>query len=258
MKKLFTLLVLMGIGATSFSQNVLLSQNFDTYTGDSASIPAGYTITWNSAVAPASFYSSAGNFGQAPNSYKFGKDSAIMITPNFSGADSLSFWHKGNVINGSASRLYIYSSSDGINYLVLDSITTIPTTGTVYKHDLDSSAHYLKFIYRKVSGNMAFDDLSIFNYQGVGINAPELLTGTFVYPNPSSTGLYTLEFGKGQKGLAEVFVFNSIGNLVCSKSFVIGSNEKNQLDLSKMPAGFYFASIKSSTEKKMIRLVNKN
>ena len=118
----------------SFAQNVILNCGFDNYAGTLATVPAGFTITWNSTsnTTPgpsASFYISAGNFGLSAPSYKFGVDSATLVTPYVSNADSLSFWAKGNSISG-PSTLYVSYSTDSINWTPITSLNNLPTAST--------------------------------------------------------------------------------------------------------------------------------
>ncbi len=259
MKKSLSLLVIMIIGNVAFSQITLLSQNFDNYDGDSANFIANYYVSWNSPASglpSQSYYSSTGNFGLAPNSYKFGIDSATIITPFFAGADSLTFWHKGNGTGSSPNKFYIYASSDSIAFTLLDSITTFPSAGVTYGHGLDSSHHYLKFMYRKVVGNMAFDDLLVFNNQGLGITNKTAVLPLLVFPNPSSNGVFTFDFGTQSATTGELLVYNIIGNQVFSKVLSI-TGGKQKVDLSYLPNGSYFASWHTNKEQQMFRLIVK-
>lgn len=257
MKKLYILLFAALLSGSAFSQITLLSLDFNNYVGDSATAIPDYYISWNSpsgGTPSASYYSSNGNYGLSPNSYKFGIDSATIITPYFGGADSLTFWHKGNGTSGGNSKFYIYSSNDSITFTLLDSITSFPSTGVTYGHGLDStSMHYLKFFYHKSGGNMAFDDLHVFNNLGLGIKKQATAKAYEVYPNPSANGIFTFDLGTANA--AEVKVFNIIGKQVYAKTLANGSNGKHAIDLSSLPSGSYFASVKSGNDKKMIRLV---
>ena len=255
MKKIYTLLFTALLSSSAFSQITLLSQNFDSYDGDSANFISGYYVSWNSpsgGTPSESYYTSTGNFGLAPNSYKFGIDSATIITPTFTGADSLTFWHKGNGTGTAANKFYIYESSDSITFNLLDSITTFPTIGITFGTGVPPTSHFLKFVYHKVVGNMAFDDLKIFNNLGVGIKKQTVNSAT-VYPNPSNTGIFVFDFANPTT-LSEIKVFNIIGKQVFAKAITSGAS-KQTLDLSSLPAGSYFAAVKTGNEKRMIRLV---
>lgn len=258
MKKIYTLFVSLAIANLGFAQVTLLSQNFNSYDGDTANFLSGYFVSWNSPSGgspSASFYSSSGNFGQAPNSYKFGIDSATIITPYFASADTMHFWYKGNGTGTAANKFMIYTSSDSVTFSALDSIVSFPSVGTIYGHMLDSSAHYLKFVYHKAVGNVAFDDLTVVNNQGVGIKKNHNAKSIRIYPNPSNNGVFMLDLGAGTGSSALVEVFNILGNSICIKNIIAGNNGSYSLNLVDLPAGSYFANVKSGNEKKMIRLV---
>ena len=258
MKKLYTLLISAFLSSTTFAQITLLSVNFDSYDGDSANFIQGYYVSWNSpsgGTPSESYYSSTGNFGLAPNSYKFGIDGATIITPAFTGADSLTFWYKGNNTGTAANKFYIYESADSILFNLLDSISTFPTIGVTYGHGIPATTHYLKFIYHKVVGNMAMDDLKVFNNQGVGIKKYYHSGKADIYPNPSINGIFTFDFGNETAVQSEIKVYNIIGKQVYSKTVSLTGNGKYTLDLSACASGSYFASVKTGSEKKMIRLV---
>ncbi len=141
------------------AQTTILQEDFTTYAGTANSAPAGW------------YFSSQGNYTtnsssgtSGPNSYKFGLNNATVITPRFSsGIDSLGFWLKGNGTDALC-KLKIYESSDSTNWLVLDSVVPIPTSGTLKKTGLGISTKWLKFIFIKSAGNMAFDDVKILQY----------------------------------------------------------------------------------------------
>ena len=258
MKKIYTLIVSLALVNIGFAQVTLLSQNFNSYDGDTANFLSGYYVSWNSPSGgspSASFYSSSGNFGAAPNSYKFGIDSATIITPYFASADTMHFWYKGNGTGTAANKFMIYTSSDSVTFTAMDSLTTFPSIGTTYGHLLDSSAHYLKFIYHKAVGNVAFDDLTVVNNQGVGIKKNSNSKAISIYPNPSSNGVFMLDLGLGANISTLVEVFNILGNSVCVKNISQSSTGKYLLNLNELPAGSYFANVKTGNEKKMIRLV---
>jgi len=257
MKKIYALLFAILIAGTGFSQITLLSQDFNSYDGDSANFLTDYYVSWNSPVngtPSASYYSSTGNFGLSANSYKFGIDSATIITPYFAGADLLRFWYKGNGTGTAPNKFMIYTSSDSITFTAFDSITTIPSTGTIYNQALDSNVHYLKFLYLKAVGNFAFDDLTVLNNQGVGIKKATNFNNFQAYPNPSANGIFTIDL-ENYIASADIVVFNIIGKQVYAKKLSPNGNNKHNIDLSALPSGSYFASVKAGSDKKMLRLV---
>ncbi|MBK9799043.1 MAG: T9SS type A sorting domain-containing protein [Bacteroidetes bacterium] len=261
MKKLLLLTFVILFAKLGSAQITLLSQDFNSYDGDSANFLSGYYVSWNSpsgGMPSASYYSSTGNFGIAPNSYKFGVDSATIITPYFgSGADRVSFWYKGNGTGTGANIFYVYESADSITFTLLDSITSFPTLGTQRILTNTAGTHYLKFVYHKVVGNVAFDDLVVSNNMGVGIANYTENTLLKVSPNPSSTGIFALDFGSEKPQQSSVKVHDILGNLVAF-TFEYSATGKLLLNLSEQAPGYYFVAISSSTGTKNSRLLVTN
>src|SRR5205085_12131353 len=114
MRKLFTIVSLFfTISASTFAQTPVVCEDFASYDSTTAAVDYhGWYISYH---GPFSSYSSAASTGIAPNSYKFGVDSATLITPNISGADHINFWMKGNPSSGGSlanGKFYIYESID--------------------------------------------------------------------------------------------------------------------------------------------------
>jgi len=143
----------------SFSQTVLLQENFTTYQGTVGTIPAGWIFNYNGC------YTSTTNSGTSGvNSYKFGIDQATITTPSFIGADSVQFWIKG--VSTTTSQLVIKQGTDTSTWTTVATINPVPTTGTKYVYHINSSTKYLRFIYTKVAGNLAFDDFLVTKNSG--------------------------------------------------------------------------------------------
>ena len=180
MKKQLRAILFFALSLTSVvglnAQTAVINCGFDNYAGTTATIPAGFYISWNSTspTAPgpsASFYTSAGNFGATAPSYKFGVDSATMVTPMVTNADSIVFWGKGNGISG-PSELSISYSADSITWTPITALNNLPTSGTTFSVPLTPAVTgYIRFFYHKDVGNLAFDDLRIYSNTGSsGIN----------------------------------------------------------------------------------------
>lgn len=232
MKFKFTFLLSVFLLFGSVNAQVVLSQDFTNYDGTSATVPAGWYFSYNG------YYITGGNFGVAAPSYKFGVDAATIITPAFSLADSLSFWYKSQGVTVSDSnRLDIYESPDSVNWTPVASMDTLGKAAHDTSFSLLPTSTHLKFIFVKVTGNLAFDDLVIYGGLGTGIKSNLKKESLSVYPNPS-TGLFNIDLGK-QPGKVEVL--NLLGKIIlqkeCSENFV--------LDLSKFAAGNYFIKISS-------------
>ena len=254
MKKIYSLLFsALLISSVGFSQTILQSFNFDNYDGHVDSIPAGMYISWNDSTD--SFYTSNPSSGIAPNSYKFGKDSATIIASSFNAADSVKFWMRGNGTNASSSYFNVYESADSVNFTLLDSIAPIVIGEKTITLPVQSTSHYIKFFYHKAAGNVAFDDLVIFNNLGLGVKKQEPLKRLAMYPNPSNTGVFTLDLGSVSTQLAAVEIYNFIGVKVFGKEIPSYGLSELTLDLSILPRGSYFATIKTALEQKTMRLL---
>ncbi|MBK5286173.1 MAG: PKD domain-containing protein, partial [Bacteroidia bacterium] len=163
------------ISLFSSAQIVRLSTGFDNYIGSSATVPAGWYISWNSTSSP-SYYFSAGNYGTAIPSYKFGITQDTIISPHFPSGDTLKFWCKGQAPFSLQNVLNVYVSSDSITWNQLQSIDSLPVTAATFSFPLPCYAHYVRFIYFKVNGNLAFDDVKVTmtNYSPVAMAATTL------------------------------------------------------------------------------------
>ena len=258
MKKLYVLLITTLLNSFAFSQASYLIQNFNSYNGDSANFLSDYYVSWNSptgGMPSASFYSSAGNVGLSPNSYKFGIDSATIITPAFAGADSLTFWYKGNGTGTAANKFLIYESADSATWSLMDSITSFPSVGATYGHGIDTASHYLKFVYHKAVGNVAFDDLYVFKAIELNVNNRSVSNAPVIYPNPSNSGTFMFGLKQNNAFVTEIKVYSILGKQVFEKAISANTAMEQTLDLSEFPAGIYFATLKTDTDNNQIRLV---
>lgn len=146
--------------ANLHAQLVRLTNGFNNYIGSAATVPAGWHITWNSTSSP-SYYITAGNYGAAIPSYKFGVTQDTIISPHFLSGDTLSFWCKGQGTFSPQNVLSIYISEDSVSWSQIQNMDSLLVTGTTFTFPLPCSAHYVKFIYFQVSGNLAFDDVKV-------------------------------------------------------------------------------------------------
>lgn len=137
-----------------FSQTVLLQEDFTTYQGTAGTIPSGWVFNYNGC------YTSTTNSGTSGvNSYKFGIDQATITSPSFTGADSVHFWIKG--LSTTTSQLVVKQGADTNTWSTVATINPVPTTGTKYVYKINSTSKYLRFIYTKAAGNLAFDDFLV-------------------------------------------------------------------------------------------------
>jgi hypothetical protein len=242
MKKIL-FLFFMASGLYASAQPVILSENFNTYNGTIGSIPPGFTITWNDSTGTNSFYTGATSCGLSCNSYKFGWDSATIITPVFANAGSVRFFFKGNGTVNNQNTFYVYETPDGINWNQVAAISGFNTTQQTLNYPLSANTIQLKFYYSKpVLGlNVAFDDLTIFG--PVGINETAGDNPVSLYPTPAQDVLH-LSFGNDVSSFS-YSINNVIGKKVAGGSAEV-TNHKHSLDLSGLPEGIYFIRIKFS------------
>ncbi len=257
MRKIFTLITfLFALSTTVFAQTNVLCEDFALY--DTSTASANYhnwTLTYYSKF---SFYTSPASTGIAPNSYKFGVDSATLITPDISGADHINFWMKGNASNGGSlanGKFYIYESSDSLNYTLIDMISPIPAFVEMIKeYPLAAGTVKVKFFYDKDSGNVAFDDFcATIGSVGVGIHEFSQNKTLSIYPNPTR-GLSTIDLNNMLSKNATLTVNNVLGKEV--KKIVFKGTETNYLlDLSEYQDGVYFIKVNSNASVKTQRIV---
>ena len=239
------------------AQNVILCENFNTYDSVTAASGTfnGFTVSFHSAF---SYYTSTQSSGTSgPNSYKFGVDSATMITPSISGATYIQFWTKGNATD-SLSTFYVYDSPDGTNWTLLQTINPINTnsTGMYRQLALTNGAQYVKFYYHKSFGNVAFDDFCSTDGP-TSISEPSVASSPAIFPNPSK-GIVTLSSNNPAYNNCKVTVMNAIGKEVKTFEFNDLNSGNKTLDLSAYDKGVYLIRCKSEKSEFTQRLILKD
>lgn len=254
MKRIFTLiaLVLISVVASKAQTNVFC-ETFTSYAPDSLTANPnynGWTLTYFSS---GSFYTTTTSSGPSgPNSYKFGVDSARATSPNISGADHINFWMKGNPgpSGMGTSTLYVYETSDGVNYTLLEAITPIPTVATVKQYALTAGTTNVQFFYDKDFGNVAFDDFCA-TIGTVGFIDVTKNVVFSAYPNPSR-GIVNLNLSTPRNAI--VTITNMIGMEV--RRFAMRPTDPtNVLDLTELQDGIYFIKVKTDIGEQTERLV---
>lgn len=253
-KKLQSLLIIAALalpGKHILAQNIVFSCGFDNYAGTVATIPCGLSISWNSTsnTTPgpsASFYVSAGNFGASAPSYKFGVDSAVMVTPFVTNADSLSFWAKGNSISGPSTLIVSYST-DSVNWTQITSVSNLPTSATNLSIPLQQVSGYIRFFYDKDVGNLGMDDLKIYS-SVVGISeSPIKRDEVAIYPSPTN-GPLNIRLSE-KSGTAPLFeIYDLLGNKVFSGSGERKAKGTYFLDLTGRNRGYYLLKIQNGSQ----------
>ncbi|HEU4717807.1 MAG TPA: phospholipase D-like domain-containing protein [Bacteroidia bacterium] len=175
MKKGLLSIAALSISFFCASQTILQQEDFTTYDGTSATIPAGWTFSYNGNYTTVA---SSGTSG--PNSYKFGANNATISTPQFSGADSVQFWVKG-LSTDAVSMLVCLESPDNVTWDTVAKVKPVPATGTTLHYHVSSSAQYTRFTYVKSAGNVAFDDYRLIR-NNAQANSPGNITVYFNHP----------------------------------------------------------------------------
>ncbi len=255
MKKIFTLLTLLiAIAGSSKAQSNVFCETFTGYNATTAATDYnGWSLTY---FSTSSFYTSTQSSGPSgPNSYKFGVDSATAISPNITGADHINFWMKGNATTGGTlanGAFYIYETSDGVNYTLIDMVNPISTTGQAKQYAITAGTTNIKFFYDKDSGNVAFDDFCA-TIGAVGFVDATKNVVFSAYPNPSR-GMLNVNLSTPRNSI--VTISNMIGAEI--RRFAMKSNELSTvLDLTDLQDGIYFIKVKTdigeSTERIVLR-----
>ena len=250
MKKFLLLASIFCASFASKAQNTILCENFNSYDSTTAAsgVFNGFTISYHSQF---SFYTSTQSSGASgPNSYKFGVDSATMVTPNITGATYVQFWMKGNATD-SLSTFYVYDSPDGTTWTLIQAINPVNTSGMVRQYALHGGAAFIKFYYTKSVGNVAFDDFCTTDGP-VGIPSISASGAPVLSPNPSD-GYVTIHSGNTSLQNATITVTNILGRTM--KTFSFGELNNNRLDLTSLDNGVYFVNIKSDKVEYLQRLV---
>ena len=230
------------------SQWTPVDLNFDGYVGTQASTPSGYYFSWHSTTSN-SFYTSIGNFGVAPPSYKFGNDGDFIVTPFVNAADSINFWSKGNGSPFSPlNELRIYYSADSSNWTIDTTLVPLNSMATTTSIVLNQESGYFKFEYFKspAGGNLAFDDLKI--YSSLINNIPTVKKEEIinVYPTPTA-GLLNIKLINGN-GPIVVEVFDMLGNHISDVNFERRGKGVYSIDLTGKSKGYYFVKIQTPSQ----------
>jgi endo-1,3(4)-beta-glucanase len=105
--------------------------------------------------------------------------------------------------------------------------------------------------------NIGSDSVTIKNLLSVDENTFD--NNVLVYPNPSSDGRFTVNWGKSGKKAVEILIGNPHGQLVFSDKIASGAAGSQTINLEGRPAGIYTITIIFETgEKGYAKIVNYN
>lgn len=232
---LFILLALLNL---SFSQVIVLQEDFTNYQATTQSIPAGWTFSYQGNYTTTTFSGSSG-----PNSYKFGGTTTTTInTPPFlPGADSVKFWIKGSGTD-SLSQLIVLESVDSLKWDTLTKICPVPTMAAKGKRSFPVKplSTHLRFKYIKSAGNLAFDDFKLTTKNLTATQYYPDQSAFSVYPNPSADGHFTIRLGSINSA-GTITISNALGEII---KIIDSTQQAQYVDLSGMPPGIYFVNVK--------------
>ncbi|MCC7231917.1 MAG: T9SS type A sorting domain-containing protein [Bacteroidia bacterium] len=253
MKKFFTLVLITVLASPAIAQ-VLVQTDFSTYNGLPSSVPFGWYISWNDTSSSLkSYYTS--NCGASCPAYKFGVDGAYVISPFFSGADSVRFYLKGNG-NWKPNKFIVYGGTDTVNWTQIGIFDSIPLSSQYPVVYVGGGYNYLKFYYQKDSlgYNAGFDDVTVFAGTFSGISQVQKFTAS-IFPNPGN-GLFAIETGVLKPKSLHVTVSNIIG-MIIREGDITPTAGKYLLDLRDQVSGIYFLRLHSEygdvTQRLLIR-----
>jgi len=86
-----------------------------------------------------------------------------------------------------------------------------------------------------------------------GINEFSDFTGMNIYPNPSS-GMITIDLAQN-KGDVEVFVMNTLNEVVYTESTFIMAGKILKIDLSDLVKGIYFVKLRIEDKEKTVKII---
>ncbi len=225
------------------------SEDFTTFTGSASALPFGWVGANLSTSATGNAYTTATSAGvSGPNSFKFGTNMATLITPYFTvdNGDSVAFWLKANSLDA-VSKLDVFVGNDTINMALVKTIVKadIATAGQTMAVALDSTRHFVKFVYTKSAGNLAFDDYCVRSYN---LNAPTNIKTTAsinklvnVYPNPNN-GEFTLTLNN--VAMANIIIYNVLGEVVYN---TIQTSANSIIRLTNIANGTYMLKATTGT-----------
>lgn len=212
----------------SGAQTILISENFNSYNGKDSTVPTGWIFSSHGVYTSASFSGPSG-----PNSFQFGKDSVALTTPLFSNADSLSFWIKATSTASHLNRLFVLASEKNGTWDTIADMDSLPKSGKTVALSLKNNYTRVCILFRKTSGNLAFDDAIIKSSSPLYIfssNKKESIH--FVFENS------VLQINSSHpEAITDAWLFNSNGNMIFRRQ-MRGSWE---IDLSTLQSGLYVA-----------------
>lgn len=168
-------------------------------------------------------------FAAAPSPIGF---STVKAYPQ--GANIAVEWAVDNELN--MQQYTVEHSADGINFSSLATIAAKGNTGTKTSYNsLDLDPYLGENFYRikavSLSGKNEYSAV-------VNVKMDRILTGISIYPNPVAGGAFSMLFHGMEKGIYQLRILNTMGQLVLTQSVTHnGINEIKVIDLNKNLVG---------------------
>jgi hypothetical protein len=251
MKKI-VLSLLSLLSFVSLKAQTVLYENFNSYDGTAGTIPTGWFFSYNG-----NYTSVASSGPSTPNSYKFGADGAYIISPMVMSGDSVSFYMRlngsGTLANDTLSSITVLGSlsdTTSSSFTTLGSFVKIGSAMKRYALARNNNM-YIKIVYDKVGGNIAFDDFAVYSGTFVGTIASPKNLNFDIYPNPSSNGYFNIK-ADGNANNVQLAVYDILGKEVLKRPLDLPG--KFLLDLTEMPKGLYLLNIKTENKNEVRKI----
>jgi hypothetical protein len=147
----------------------------------------------------------------------------------------------------------IERSLNGIDFQVIGTVNGNGNSSSILSYTfLDNKAvsgiSYYRLKQIDKNGDFSYSSIEMVNLNGK--------TSVKVQPNPNN-GNFTLEILvlSTEKGLAEIIIFNALGQAVYNNSLNTNTNSKKLVDIQNIPAGIYFVQVQFGGERWIEKLI---
>lgn len=151
----------------------------------------------------------------------------------------------GSTLSGATTKTITWDGTNTSGTVVPDGTYKVAIQETWNHGTSGTTTRYITFVkgpsadVQSPTADANFTGMSLaWNPSAAGIEETTSNTGVKVYPNPSTTGVFTIEFDNADK----VRVLNVLGVEVLEEKIASGENKKS-IDLSRFSNGVYFISL---------------